>query len=64
MLAIGQQAPSFNAESTQGPLHLSDYFGKQPVVLIFTLRMRRRFAPNNCVLFAIPKPSMPSTMHW
>ncbi|MEK3909737.1 peroxiredoxin [Paenibacillus sp. FSL H7-0331] len=35
MLAIGQQAPSFNAESTQGPLHLSDYFGKQPVVLIF-----------------------------
>ncbi|SFL26984.1 peroxiredoxin Q/BCP [Paenibacillus sp. 1_12] len=35
MLAIGQKAPSFNAESTQGPMHLSDYFGKQPVVLIF-----------------------------
>jgi peroxiredoxin Q/BCP len=35
MLSIGQKAPSFNAESTQGPIHLSDHLGKQPIVLIF-----------------------------
>jgi peroxiredoxin Q/BCP len=35
MLAIGQKAPSFNAESTQGPIQLSDHLGQQPIVLIF-----------------------------
>ncbi|TDF95845.1 peroxiredoxin [Paenibacillus piri] len=35
MLSIGQQAPSFEAESTQGRVRLGEYFGKQPVVLIF-----------------------------
>ncbi|NHN31266.1 peroxiredoxin [Paenibacillus agricola] len=35
MLAIGQNAPSFNAESTQGAIQLSDHLGKQPIVLIF-----------------------------
>jgi peroxiredoxin Q/BCP len=35
MLSIGHKAPSFKAESTKGPVLLSDYLGKQPVVLIF-----------------------------
>jgi peroxiredoxin Q/BCP len=35
MLSIRQKAPSFKAESTQGSIHLSDYLGKQPIVLIF-----------------------------
>jgi peroxiredoxin Q/BCP len=35
MLSLGQKAPSFEAESTQGLIRLDDYLGKQPVVLIF-----------------------------
>lgn len=35
MLAIGQDAPAFEAESTQGRIRLEDYLHKQPIVLIF-----------------------------
>jgi len=35
MLAIGQPAPSFEAESTLGSIRLADYLGKRPIVLIF-----------------------------
>ncbi|MEF3302654.1 peroxiredoxin [Paenibacillus sp. GYB003] len=35
MLQIGDQAPLFEADSTQGPVRLQDYIGKRPVVLIF-----------------------------
>ncbi|OXM84140.1 peroxiredoxin [Paenibacillus rigui] len=35
MLSVGQQAPSFEAVSTQGPIRLDDYLGRQPIVLIF-----------------------------
>jgi peroxiredoxin Q/BCP len=35
MLAVGTKAPAFQAESTQGQVNLSDYIGKQPIVLIF-----------------------------
>ncbi|GAA4862761.1 peroxiredoxin [Paenibacillus vulneris] len=35
MLAIGQPAPAFEAESTLGPVRLNDSLGQQPIVLIF-----------------------------
>ncbi|WP_127586891.1 peroxiredoxin [Paenibacillus koleovorans] len=35
MLATGQTAPLFTAESTHGTIRLADYIGKQPIVLIF-----------------------------
>ncbi|EFM12652.1 alkyl hydroperoxide reductase/ Thiol specific antioxidant/ Mal allergen [Paenibacillus curdlanolyticus YK9] len=35
MLTIGSTAPLFEANSTQGIIKLSDYVGKQPIVLIF-----------------------------
>jgi peroxiredoxin Q/BCP len=35
MLNPGAKAPSFEADSTQGPVRLDDYLGKQPIVLIF-----------------------------
>lgn len=35
MLEIGDQAPDFTAESTEGKIHLYDYKGKKNVVLIF-----------------------------
>ncbi|WP_028547878.1 peroxiredoxin [Paenibacillus sp. UNC451MF] len=35
MLSIGLPAPAFEAESTLGPVRLSDSLGKQPIVLIF-----------------------------
>lgn len=35
MLSIGQEAPVFRAESTEGPIDLGRYLGKQPLVLIF-----------------------------
>ncbi|NOU97956.1 redoxin domain-containing protein [Paenibacillus sp. LMG 31456] len=35
MLSIGQKAPSFEADSTQGSIKLQQYLGKQPIVLIF-----------------------------
>ncbi|WP_248924875.1 peroxiredoxin [Paenibacillus hamazuiensis] len=35
MLSLGQQAPAFTAESTQGQVRLGDSLGKRPIVLIF-----------------------------
>ncbi|GIP33857.1 peroxiredoxin [Paenibacillus sp. J2TS4] len=35
MLSVGQSAPIFIAESTQGIIALNEYVGKRPVVLIF-----------------------------
>ncbi|AJY73381.1 peroxiredoxin [Paenibacillus beijingensis] len=35
MLRIGDQAPLFEANSTEGLIRLQDYIGRQPVVLIF-----------------------------
>ncbi|SHE10020.1 AhpC/Tsa family antioxidant [Chlamydia abortus] len=35
MLSIGQPAPIFIAESTQGIIALNEYVGKRPIVLIF-----------------------------
>ncbi|MDF2668195.1 MAG: peroxiredoxin [Paenibacillus sp.] len=35
MLEVGQSAPLFEANSTFGTIKLSDYIGKQPIVLIF-----------------------------
>ncbi|MDF2962237.1 MAG: peroxiredoxin [Paenibacillus sp.] len=35
MLPVGQQAPSFMAESTKGTVNLDDYLGNRPIVLIF-----------------------------
>ena len=35
MLSIGQQAPAFEAMSTQGAVQLQDYLGSRPIVLIF-----------------------------
>ncbi|RKN85004.1 peroxiredoxin [Paenibacillus ginsengarvi] len=35
MLHIGDKAPLFEADSSQGKIRLQDYIGKQPVVLIF-----------------------------
>ncbi|MCZ8512069.1 peroxiredoxin [Paenibacillus filicis] len=35
MLAPGTTAPAFRAESTMGPIDLSNELGKRPVVLIF-----------------------------
>jgi len=35
MLQPGTPAPAFTAESTQGRIHLNDYLGKRPIVLIF-----------------------------
>ncbi|PYI56418.1 peroxiredoxin [Paenibacillus flagellatus] len=35
MLNIGAEAPSFEADSTQGKIRLSDWIGQRPVVLIF-----------------------------
>lgn len=35
MLEIGDKAPDFEAESTEGPVHLHTYKGKQNVILIF-----------------------------
>jgi peroxiredoxin Q/BCP len=35
MLEVGQPAPLFQANSTQGTIKLSDYISKQPIVLIF-----------------------------
>lgn len=35
MLSVGQAAPIFIAESTEGIIALNEYIGKQPVVLIF-----------------------------
>ncbi|UQZ82823.1 Putative peroxiredoxin bcp [Paenibacillus konkukensis] len=35
MLSIGQPAPSFEAQSTLGPIRLGDVLGKRPIVLIF-----------------------------
>lgn len=35
MLEVGQPAPLFTADSTIGTIQLSDYIGKQPIVLIF-----------------------------
>lgn len=35
MLSIGQNAPAFEGVSTQGPVRLNDYLGKQSIVLIF-----------------------------
>lgn len=35
---VGQAAPDFEAESTQGTIHLSDYRGKKNVILAFYLK--------------------------
>lgn len=35
MLKVGQQAPDFTAESTQGIIKLGDFLGERPIVLIF-----------------------------
>lgn len=35
MLEIGDQAPDFTAESTEGTVHLYEYKGKKNVILIF-----------------------------
>lgn len=35
MLKVGTPAPDFTADSTYGPVHLKDYFGKQHVILFF-----------------------------
>jgi peroxiredoxin Q/BCP len=35
MLEIGEKAPDFEAESTEGPVHLYAYKGKKNVILIF-----------------------------
>jgi peroxiredoxin Q/BCP len=35
MLKVGDQAPLFEADSTEGLIRLDDFIGKQPVVLIF-----------------------------
>ncbi|WP_282936732.1 peroxiredoxin [Paenibacillus sp. RC67] len=35
MLSLGQPAPSFEANSTLGPVRLSESLGKRPIVLIF-----------------------------
>ncbi|TMV47754.1 peroxiredoxin [Paenibacillus mesophilus] len=35
MLKIGDPAPLFEADSTEGPIRLQDWLGKQPIVLIF-----------------------------
>ncbi|WNQ09755.1 peroxiredoxin [Paenibacillus aurantius] len=35
MLQVGDTAPSFQAESTQGKIDLKPYIGRQPIVLIF-----------------------------
>jgi peroxiredoxin Q/BCP len=34
-LPIGETAPDFRANSTEGPIHLYDYKGKKNVILIF-----------------------------
>lgn len=34
-LEVGQKAPAFEAQSTQGTVRLSDYQGKKHVVLAF-----------------------------
>ena len=34
-LEVGDPAPSFEADSTTGPINLSDYKGKQNVLLAF-----------------------------
>lgn len=34
-LEIGQKAPDFEAQSTQGTVRLADYLGRKPVVLSF-----------------------------
>ncbi|GAB2700123.1 peroxiredoxin [Paenibacillus thermoaerophilus] len=35
MLRIGQAAPVFTADSTQGSIRLEEHIGKRPIVLIF-----------------------------
>lgn len=35
---VGQEAPDFVAESTQGTIRLSDYRGKKNVILAFYLK--------------------------
>lgn len=35
MLQVGQTAPVFTAESTQGTISLTEHVGKRPIVLIF-----------------------------
>ena len=37
-LAVGEKAPSFEASSTQGTVRLSDFQGKQHVVLAFYIK--------------------------
>ncbi len=37
-LTAGQEAPSFRAPSTRGPVHLADFLGKKHVVLAFYYR--------------------------
>ena len=34
-LEVGQKAPPFEAQSTQGTIRLADYQGKKPLVLAF-----------------------------
>lgn len=34
-LEVGQKAPAFEAQSTQGTVSLADYLGRKPVVLSF-----------------------------
>ena len=44
MLKIGDQAPLFEADSTEGPIRLQDWIGKQPIVPLAGEVVRVRLA--------------------